>query len=77
MRANLLTCSSVSLHEGCELRYCVNDSDSVDFIISGDTQVFELECHARALQTLIELGQRALAEMSALDEGSAGKHTGT
>jgi hypothetical protein len=66
MHATLLTCSSVSLHEGCELRYSVNDSDSVDFIISGGAQTFELECQARALQVLVALGRQALAEMNAL-----------
>jgi hypothetical protein len=66
MNTSLLTCSSVSLREGCELRYRVNDSDSIDFIISDDAQIFELECQARALQTLVALGLRALAEMSAL-----------
>jgi hypothetical protein len=57
MYASLLTSSSVSVREGCEVRYHVNDSDSVDFIISGGPQILELECQARALQWFVALGQ--------------------
>jgi hypothetical protein len=66
MYASLVTSSWVSLREGCELRHCVNDSESVDFIISGGSQLFEFECDHQVLRAFIALGQQALAEMGAL-----------
>lgn len=68
MCANLITSSWVSIREGCELRYYVNDGDSVDFIISGDSQLFEFECQTAALRAFVDLAQRALHDLDARAE---------
>ena len=66
MYANLVTNSWVSIRGGCQLRYCLYDDDSVDFMIEDGSQIFEFEYTADALREFIELAGTALAEMDRL-----------
>lgn len=66
MYANLITNSWVSIRDGCQLRYRVNDDDSVDFMIRDGSQVVEFEYAAGILREFVTLANGALAEMDDL-----------
>lgn len=66
MHGTLVVNSWVSIHDGCEITYNVNDSDSAQFTVSGTAQSFEFFCQAEALRRFIEQGVTALAEMDVL-----------
>ncbi|MGH3761636.1 hypothetical protein [Actinophytocola sp.] len=68
MYGNLVVNSWVGIHEGCDISYSVNGSDDVYFTASGKSQPFEFFFNFASLRDFIELGGKALAEMSALAE---------
>ena len=66
MYGTLVVNSWVDIHEGCDITYSVNDSDSMHFTASGTAQPFEFFFQTNALRQFIEQGIKALAEMDAL-----------
>lgn len=66
MHGTLIVNSWVGIHEGCEITYKVNGSDSVYVIVDGKAQPFEFFFQAEALRQFIERGVKALADMDAL-----------
>ncbi|HWC79945.1 MAG TPA: hypothetical protein VG756_08285 [Pseudonocardiaceae bacterium] len=68
MYGNLIVNSWVGIHEGCDLTCSVNGSDGAYFMANGKEQPFEFFFDFAALSTFVELGNKALAEMTALAE---------
>jgi hypothetical protein len=59
----LNVCSSVSIVEGCEMRYVLHTNDMAEFRCGGHRDNFDFTFDAGALRAFLLLGTRALQEM--------------
>lgn len=67
----LIVTTWFGIHEGCEIKYTVDGSDSANFVVSGEGQPFEFYLEVESLRQFTEHATTALAEMDALADKEA------
>lgn len=83
MLENLVVSAWIGIRATCDMTYCVNTADDVDFMLSDGQRRFELAIETEALRRLLDVGSRALAELDtrraveAADQQAAGQHDRT
>lgn len=63
MLENLVVSAWIGIRANCDMTYCVNTADDVDFMLSDSQRRFELAIETDALRRLLDVGSRALAEL--------------
>jgi len=62
---NLVVSAWIGIRANCNMTYCINTEDDIDFILSDGARRFEFAVETEALRRLLEVGRRALTELDA------------
>jgi hypothetical protein len=65
MFENLVVSSWIGIRASCDMTYCINTNDDLDFMLSDSARKFEFAIETEALRKLVEVGSRALTELDA------------
>lgn len=63
MFENLVVSSWVGIRANCDMTYCINTDDDIDFMLSDGARRFDFAIETQALRQLLEVGSRALTEL--------------
>lgn len=63
MFENLVVSSWIGIRATCDMTYCINTEDDLDFMFSDGARRFDFAIETEALRQLVVVGGRALTEL--------------